>query len=85
MSAAGKRRRVWRRVLVVWAVAVAGGGILTLWLQASAQPPPPTGWYTSERDGGDGPAPLLSGRASPVPCPAARDGKPTLCVVATRP
>lgn len=55
MSVTGERRRVWRRFLVLWAVAVAGGGILTLWLQASAQPPPPTGWYTSEQDGRDGP------------------------------
>jgi hypothetical protein len=76
---------VWRRLLVLWAVAVAGGGILTLWLQASAQPPPPTGWYTSEQDGRDGPAPLISAQVSDLPCPEAERGGPVLCMVATRP
>jgi hypothetical protein len=78
---------VWRWAVAVWAVAVVGGGILTLWLQASAEPPP-TGWYTSEQDGRDGreaPAPLLSIEPSTLPCPGKSDGKPVLCLYATGP
>ncbi|MEV8035391.1 hypothetical protein ACFYW8_14070 [Streptomyces sp. NPDC002742] len=88
MSADDERRRIWRRVLVVWAVTVAGAGALTLWLQASSEPAPPTGWYTSEQDGRDGrdtPAPLISAQVSAWPCPEAARGGPVLCVVATRP
>ncbi|MFF2366369.1 MULTISPECIES: hypothetical protein [unclassified Streptomyces] len=79
MTASGGRRRVWRRILVVWAVAVIGGGVLTLRLQASAEPPPPTGWYNSEHGGPEAPA-------SPTPpCPSAGDGRAVLCVYATGP
>ncbi|MGW3662621.1 hypothetical protein [Streptomyces sp. NPDC005141] len=85
MTAAGGRRRVWRWVLVVWAVVVTGGGALTLWLRASAEPPPPTGWYTSEQDGRGVPAPLLSAHASAFACPEAENGRPVLCVVGTGP
>ncbi|WP_326785576.1 hypothetical protein OG410_27710 [Streptomyces sp. NBC_00659] len=85
MSADGERRRVWRWGLVVWAVTVAGAGALTLWLQASAEPAPPTGWYTSEQNGRDAPAPLISAQVSDPPCPEAERGGPVLCVVATRP
>ncbi|MFJ6834883.1 hypothetical protein [Streptomyces sp. NPDC091209] len=87
MNADGDRRRLWRRVLVVWAVTVAGAGALTLWLQASAEPAPPTGWYTSEQNGrdGDAPAPLISAEVSDLPCPEAERGGPVLCVVATGP
>jgi hypothetical protein len=85
VSAAGERSRVWRRVLVVWAVTVAGAGALTLWLQASSEPAPLTGWYTSDEDGRHAPAPLPSSHASAFSCPDAKDAKPVLCVVATRP
>ncbi|MET7450958.1 hypothetical protein ABZT03_03485 [Streptomyces sp. NPDC005574] len=46
MTRAGgeRRRRAWRWALVVWAVTVAVGGGLTLWLQDSAEPRP--GWYS---------------------------------------
>ncbi|MEU6274651.1 hypothetical protein ABZ871_19900 [Streptomyces populi] len=74
---------MWRLVLVVWAVAVAGGGLLTLWLRASVEPPPPTGWYNTEQDGPGAPGPPLpSGPATP-PCPSADDGRAVLCVYAT--
>ncbi|MFI9614616.1 hypothetical protein ACIHCM_23615 [Streptomyces sp. NPDC052023] len=38
------RRRVWRWAVLVWAVAVAAGGALTVWLQESAEPPGPYRW-----------------------------------------
>ncbi|MGW3098566.1 hypothetical protein ACWDCC_34575 [Streptomyces sp. NPDC001102] len=38
------RRRPWRWAVIAWAVAVAVGGLLTLWLRDSAAPPPPTRW-----------------------------------------
>lgn len=76
---------MWRWGLVVWAVTVAGAGALTLWLQASAEPAPPTGWYTSEQNGRDAPAPLISAQVSDPPCLEAERGGPVLCVVATRP
>ncbi|GGM11076.1 hypothetical protein GCM10010129_63890 [Streptomyces fumigatiscleroticus] len=41
--------------MAVWALAVAAGGGLTLWLQDSARPAQPYGW---ERQG-DGPTPSL--------------------------
>ncbi|MET9897774.1 hypothetical protein [Streptomyces sp. NPDC006446] len=84
MTAAGGRRRIWRWILAVWAVVVVGGGVLTLWLQDSAEPPPPAGWYTSEEDGREAPAPLLSADAS-EPCPEAEDGRPVICAVMTGP
>ncbi|MFD5519943.1 hypothetical protein [Streptomyces sp. NPDC127066] len=84
MKAPGGRRRVWRRILVVWAVAVIGGGVLTLRLQASAEPPPPTGWYTYEH-GGQAPEPSLSAVSPTLPCPSAGDGRAVLCIYATGP
>ncbi|KUN56227.1 hypothetical protein AQJ43_01035 [Streptomyces avermitilis] len=71
------RRRVWRWAIGVWAAAVLVGGGLTLWLQDSTEPPPPTGWEPA-------PAPLLSAdvRDHP-PCPGASDGQAVLCVYAT--
>ncbi|MER5385753.1 hypothetical protein ABT040_36835 [Streptomyces sp. NPDC002688] len=68
---------------MVWAVVVVAGGVLTLWLQDSAEPPPPAGWYRSGEDGRDAPAPLLSSDVSEPPCPVAQDGRPVLCAVAT--
>ena len=76
---------MWRRVLVVWAVAVVGGGVLTLWLRASAEPPPPTGWYNYEQDGHEAPGPPPSSGPSTPPCPGAGDGKAVLCIYATGP
>jgi hypothetical protein len=38
------RRRLWRRVLLVWAVLVVAAGGLTLWLQDSDEPSGPYVW-----------------------------------------
>lgn len=58
MGGVGGVSRLWRRVLVGWAVAVAVGGGLTLWLQDSEAPHGP---YTWQRDtSGETPAPVLS-------------------------
>jgi hypothetical protein len=38
------RRRVWRWAVVVWLVAVAVAGGLTLWLRDAAEPPGPYRW-----------------------------------------
>ncbi|MEV6016001.1 MULTISPECIES: hypothetical protein [unclassified Streptomyces] len=83
MRESGERRRAWRRIVVVWAVAVTGGGVLTLWLQASAEPPPPTGRYTYEQGGREAPSPP-SGPPTP-PCPSSPEGGPVLCVYVDRP
>jgi hypothetical protein len=50
--------RLWRRVLVVWAVAVAVGAGLTLWLHDSVEPRGPYTW--EQEQPGEAPAPLLS-------------------------
>ncbi|MEU1403441.1 hypothetical protein ABZ471_13945 [Streptomyces sp. NPDC005728] len=53
----GARRRRWRRWAVcAWAVAVAAGGGLTLWLQDSVRPQEPYVW-----ENGDGSTPGLHG------------------------
>jgi len=69
---------VWRWALAVWTVAVVVGGGLTLWLQDSAEPPPPTGWYEDQRDTGEdtgeSPAPLLSFEETVPPCPDEGNG-----------
>ncbi|MEV6946142.1 hypothetical protein AB0N07_29975 [Streptomyces sp. NPDC051172] len=58
------RRRARRWAVVVWAVAVAVGGGLTLWLQDSAEPPPPVGW--EQADPSEEPAaPLLKATECP--------------------
>lgn len=49
-------RRAWRRAVLVWVVAVAVGGGLTVWLRDSAEPPQTYGRYGT---GKDDPAPLL--------------------------
>ncbi|MER5752522.1 hypothetical protein [Streptomyces sp. NPDC002088] len=56
-GAGGRRRRLRRRVVVTWAVAVAVGGGVTLWLQDSAEPQGPYG--RQEQDPSQSPAPLL--------------------------
>ncbi|WP_256123043.1 hypothetical protein [Streptomyces sp. LUP47B] len=38
------RRRLWRRILLVWAVLVVAAGGLTLWLQDSDEPSGPYVW-----------------------------------------
>ncbi|WP_427920043.1 hypothetical protein [Streptomyces sp. cg40] len=43
--------RLWRRVLVAWAVAVVGGGGLTWWLQDSGGPHEPYSWQLNNSDG----------------------------------
>ncbi|MDG9716582.1 hypothetical protein [Streptomyces sp. DH24] len=47
-EAGGRRRAVWRRAVTVWAVAVAVGGGLTLWLQDTTAPQDRHGWQRSE-------------------------------------
>ncbi|MEV6508930.1 hypothetical protein [Streptomyces sp. NPDC051642] len=42
--------RLWRRALVAWAVAVAVGGGLTLWLQDSGRPHEPYSWQVDKPD-----------------------------------
>ncbi|QNP70287.1 hypothetical protein IAG44_13080 [Streptomyces roseirectus] len=41
----GRGARVRRWVVAVWAALVVVGGGVTLWLQDSARPPAPRGWY----------------------------------------
>ena len=58
------RRRVWRWAVAVWAVAVAVGGLLTLWLQDSTEPRPPARWENAD------PSPSPSaGRYESTECP----------------
>ncbi|MGW2570560.1 hypothetical protein [Streptomyces sp. NPDC001537] len=58
------RRRAWRWAVVVWAIVVAVAGGLTLWLQDSAEPPPPVGW--EQADPSEEPAaPLLKATVCP--------------------
>ncbi|MFE9994144.1 hypothetical protein [Streptomyces avermitilis] len=73
----GRRRRLWRWAVGVWALAALAGGGLTLWLQDSTEPPPPTGWEPA-------PAPLLSTDVRDhLPCPSASDGQAVACTYAT--
>jgi hypothetical protein len=65
-------RRAWRRAVLVWVVAVAVGGVLTVWLRDSAEPPETHGRYGS---GESDPAPLLRLDAEDV-CPATPGGSP---------
>ncbi|AYC38651.1 hypothetical protein [Streptomyces griseorubiginosus] len=50
----GRRSRLWRWALLVWAVLVVVAGGLTLWLQDSTEPPGPYVWEQSS------PTPSLS-------------------------
>jgi hypothetical protein len=79
----GRRRRSWRWVVSVWAVAVVGGGVLTLWLQDSTEPREPY----SRQETHDSPAPPLRQDADDSGCPSATprpDGPVvTLCAVST--
>ncbi|MBG0852570.1 hypothetical protein I2W78_12150 [Streptomyces spinoverrucosus] len=69
-EAGGGRRRAWRWAVLVWAVTVAVGGGLTLWLRESAEPPGPSRWEEAP------PAPLLqldTSTACPPPTPLPTD------------
>jgi hypothetical protein len=64
------RRRLWRWILLVWTALVVGAGVLTLWLQDSAEPTGPYSWEESS------PSPALpegweSMCPSPTPDPGA--------------
>ncbi|MGI5457924.1 hypothetical protein ACQEWB_33065 [Streptomyces sp. CA-249302] len=75
------RRRVWRWAVTVWAVGVVAGGLLTLWLQDSAAPPPPAGW---ERAHPSLSPPRGPYRATACPTPTAPNAPAQiLCVVST--
>lgn len=50
--------------MVVWMIAVAVAGGLTLWLQDSAEPPPPARWERADPSG-EPAAPLLKATACP--------------------
>ncbi|WP_371669183.1 hypothetical protein OG985_16865 [Streptomyces sp. NBC_00289] len=63
-----RRRRMWRWALVVWAVTVAVGGGLTLWLQDSTEPPPATGRH-GRQETADPAAPLLRLDVDDSECP----------------
>ena len=62
--------RLWRRVVVGWAVAVVVGGGLTLWLQDSGGPRGPYSWQL-DKPGGETPTPLPSqdGQDAANDCP----------------
>jgi hypothetical protein len=66
-----RRRRVWRWAVLVWAVTVAAGGGLTLWLQDSREP----------RYGWEGAQPTVTPplpedwrSQCPTPSPTSQDG-----------
>jgi hypothetical protein len=51
MGTVGERRRtVWRRVVIAWAVVVAVAGGLTLWTQDAAEPRGPYVWEQTKPD-----------------------------------
>jgi hypothetical protein len=70
MDMAGeRRRRVWRRVVIAWALVVAVAGGLTLWMQDSTQPRGPYVWeQTNPEETPDLP-----------PCPTSEDGGDVAC------
>ncbi|MEU4465192.1 hypothetical protein AB0G20_16000 [Streptomyces sp. NPDC024017] len=45
-----RRRRVWRLVVIVWLLAVAVAGGLTLWMQDSTEPRGPYVWEETNPD-----------------------------------
>jgi hypothetical protein len=76
-----RRRKVWRWAVTVWALAVAVGGGLTLWLQDAAEPDGPYGWEVTQS-----PEPLPDGRELASLCPSdgvADDGTLVVCAYAT--
>ncbi|MET9523879.1 hypothetical protein [Streptomyces coeruleorubidus] len=73
MDMAGeRRRRVWRRVVIVWVLVVAVAGGLTLWMQDSTQPRGPYVWQQTNPDE----TPDLP------PCPTPEHGGAVLCAYA---
>jgi hypothetical protein len=70
MGMAGERRRkVWRRVVIAWALVVVVAGGLTLWMRDSTQPRGPYVWENTN----PGDKPDLP------PCPTPEDGGAVLC------
>ncbi|MFE7861328.1 hypothetical protein [Streptomyces sp. NPDC057403] len=67
------RRRLWRWAVIAWAVAVAAGGLLTLWLRDSAAPPPPARWENAPP----------SERPAPSDCPEEEGRTILVCAWAT--
>ncbi|GAA2288238.1 hypothetical protein GCM10010234_30640 [Streptomyces hawaiiensis] len=52
MGAQGDRRRtVWRRVMIGWALLVAVAGGLTLWMRDSTEPRGPYVWQQTDPGG----------------------------------
>ncbi|CAL9297166.1 hypothetical protein SUDANB51_05486 [Streptomyces sp. enrichment culture] len=45
-----RRRRLWRRAVIVWAVVVVVAGGLTLWVQDSTEPQGPYVWERTDPD-----------------------------------
>ena len=75
------RRNAWRWAVAVWTALVVVAGGLTLWLQDSAEPPPPRGWENAN-PGPTPPAERL--RPTACPTPTAADGVViALCAVST--
>jgi hypothetical protein len=67
-----RRRKVWRRVGIVWALAVVVAGGLTLWMQDSTEPQGPYVWEQTKPDE----TPDLP------PCPTPEEGGAVLCAYA---
>ena len=72
------RRRAWAWAVAVWTALVVVAGVLTLWLQDSAEPTGPYRWEESS------PTPALpEGWASMCPSPTAEPGAhPTIVACA---
>ncbi|MFF8670752.1 hypothetical protein [Streptomyces sp. NPDC015242] len=76
MSMTGeRRRRVWRWVVILWALVVVAAGGLTLWAQTSAEPGGPYVWENADPDE----APDLP------PCPTPEGDLMTACAYIGRP
>lgn len=67
-----RRRRIWRRAVIVWALAVAVAGGLTLWMRDSTEPQAPYVWEQTKPDE----TPDLP------PCPTPEEGVAALCAYA---
>ncbi|MFI6851689.1 hypothetical protein [Streptomyces sp. NPDC050416] len=71
MSMTGeRRRRVWRWAVIVWVLAVAVAGGLTLWLQDSTEPQGPYVWENAKPDKTPDlpPCPTPDGAGLPIAC-----------------
>ncbi|MEU0245305.1 hypothetical protein ABZ192_13425 [Streptomyces sp. NPDC006235] len=67
-----RRRRVWRRAVIAWALVVVVAGGLTLWIQDSTQPRGPYVWENTNPDE----------TPDPPPCPTPEHGGVVLCAYA---